>query len=231
MSKFHRGVLDAFAADEGSSLSAFQHQHLFSAKFAAMPASAARGFDASSASTLTVPAIVSTFSEGVLSSLGNEQANAIVFSRNAAGTILVNNGTVPVTGGTPTVANTTLMQSDITTGSDVLTNASRPMVGQAEYVVNSGLTYSGPSGVNATALYNVVGSRILEAGARPFPDSYEQARHIVDLSVQVPVFNNTSIRLDGKNLLDSPYEVIQGGITRVRYRAGRVFAFGASWSP
>ena len=128
-------------------------------------------------------------------------------------------------------ANTTLMQSDITTGSDVLTNASRPMVGQAEYVVNSGLTYSGPSGVNATALYNVVGSRILEAGARPFPDSYEQARHIVDLSVQVPVFNNTSIRLDGKNLLDSPYEVIQGGITRVRYRAGRVFAFGASWSP
>ena len=113
----------------------------------------------------------------------------------------------------------------------MLTNANRPMVGQAEYVVNGGLTYSGPSGVNATALYNVVGARIIEAGARPFPDSYEQARHIVDVSVQFPVFNNTTFRLDGKNLLDAPYRVIQGGITRVRYNAGRVFSFGATWSP
>ncbi|HEX7337203.1 MAG TPA: TonB-dependent receptor [Gemmatimonadales bacterium] len=128
-------------------------------------------------------------------------------------------------------ANTTLMQSEITPGSDVLTNANRPMVGQAEYVVNGGLTYTGRSGINATALYNVVGARIVEAGARPFPDSYEQARHIVDVSVQVPVFSNTSFRVDGKNLLDSPYEVIQGGITRVRYKAGRVFSFGATWSP
>jgi TonB-dependent receptor len=128
-------------------------------------------------------------------------------------------------------ANTTLMQSDITPGNDVLTSANRPMVGQAEYVVNGGLTYAGPSGVNATALYNVVGPRILEAGARPFPDSRELARHIVDLSVLVPVFGNTSIRLDGKNLLDSPYRVEQGGLTRLRYKAGRVFSFGASWSP
>jgi outer membrane receptor protein involved in Fe transport len=128
-------------------------------------------------------------------------------------------------------ANTTLMQSEITPGNEVLTSTERPMVGQAEYVVNGGLTYAGPSGLNATALYNVVGPRILEAGARPFPDAYEQARHVVDLSVLVPVFGNTSIRLDGKNLLDSPYRVHQGGVTRLRYKAGRVFSFGASWSP
>jgi TonB-dependent receptor len=128
-------------------------------------------------------------------------------------------------------ANTTLMQSEITPGNDVLTSTDRPMVGQAEYVVNGGLTYSGPGGINATALYNVVGARVLEAGARPFPDSYEQARHVVDLSVLVPVFASTSIRLDAKNLLDSPYEVQQGGITRLRYKAGRVFSFGASWNP
>ena len=105
------------------------------------------------------------------------------------------------------------------------------MVGQAEYVVNGGLTYAGASGLNATALYNVVGARVLEAGARPFPDSYEQARHVVDLSVLVPIFANTSIRLDGKNLLDSPYRVLQGDVTRLRYKAGRVFSFGASWNP
>ena len=128
-------------------------------------------------------------------------------------------------------ANTTLMQSEITPGNDVLTSTDRPMVGQAEYVVNGGLSYAGPGGVNATALYNVVGARVLEAGARPFPDSYEQARSVVDLSVLVPVFSRTSIRLDAKNLLDSPYRVDQGGITRLRYKAGRVFSFGASWNP
>jgi hypothetical protein len=105
------------------------------------------------------------------------------------------------------------------------------MVGQAEYVVNSGLTYAGPGGINATALYNVVGARVLEAGARPFPDTHELARHVVDVSVLVPVLASTSIRLDAKNLLDSPYRVEQGGVTRLRYKAGRVFAFGASWNP
>jgi outer membrane receptor protein involved in Fe transport len=128
-------------------------------------------------------------------------------------------------------ANTTLMRSEITPGSNVLTSSDRPMVGQAEYVVNSGLTYAGPGGINATALYNVVGARVLEAGARPFPDTHELARHVVDVSVLVPVLASTSIRLDAKNLLDSPYRVEQGGVTRLRYKAGRVFAFGASWNP
>ena len=39
------------------------------------------------------------------------------------------------------------------------------MVGQAEYVVNTGLAYSNATGsVAATFLYNLVGPRIVEAG-------------------------------------------------------------------
>ena len=131
-------------------------------------------------------------------------------------------------------ANTTLMQSKITPGNtDIssLTSADRPMVGQAEYVVNGGVTYSGTGGLSATALYNVVGPRIVEAGALPFPDAYEQARHVIDFSLQVPVLHSTSLRVDAKNLLDSPYRVLQGGVTRMEYRAGRVFSLGASWQP
>ncbi len=45
-----------------------------------------------------------------LSTLGDALNNTITLSRNAAGTILVNGGAVAVTGGTPTVANTALMQ-------------------------------------------------------------------------------------------------------------------------
>jgi TonB-dependent receptor len=131
-------------------------------------------------------------------------------------------------------ANTTLMKSRITPGNtDIssLTSAERPMVGQSEYVVNGGLTYSSAGGYTATALYNVVGPRIIEAGALPFPDTYEQARHLVDFSMQVPVFGRASLKLDAKNLLDAPYRVVQGGVMRARYKAGRVVALGATWEP
>jgi hypothetical protein len=45
---------------------------------------------------------------GVLTVNGNDQDNAIVVSRDAAGNLLVNGGDVLITGGDPTVANTTL---------------------------------------------------------------------------------------------------------------------------
>ena len=55
-------------------------------------------------------ATTASFSNGTLSVFGDNAANTIEISRNAAGTILVNGGAVAVTGGTPTVANTTLIQ-------------------------------------------------------------------------------------------------------------------------
>ena len=47
---------------------------------------------------------------GTLSVFGDNLDNNIVVSRNAAGQLLVNGGAVAVTGGTPTVANTALIQ-------------------------------------------------------------------------------------------------------------------------
>jgi Ca2+-binding RTX toxin-like protein len=52
----------------------------------------------------------STFANGVLSVSGDGAANSVVISRDAAGKILVNNGAVAVIGGSPTVANTSLIQ-------------------------------------------------------------------------------------------------------------------------
>jgi hypothetical protein len=46
--------------------------------------------------------------------------NAIVTSRDAAGQILVNGGAVPVQGGTPTVANTALIQVFGQAGNDTI---------------------------------------------------------------------------------------------------------------
>lgn len=42
----------------------------------------------------------------LLSISGDNADNTIMASRNAAGNILINNGAIPVVGGSPTVANT-----------------------------------------------------------------------------------------------------------------------------
>src|SRR5262245_19314171 len=55
-------------------------------------------------------ATTATFSAGTLSVFGDSADNSLVVSRNAAGTILVNNGAVAVAGGTPTFANTAKAQ-------------------------------------------------------------------------------------------------------------------------
>jgi Ca2+-binding RTX toxin-like protein len=47
---------------------------------------------------------------GVLSVVGDNQNNTIVVSRDVGGHILVNGGAIPITGGAPTVANTSLIQ-------------------------------------------------------------------------------------------------------------------------
>ena len=46
-----------------------------------------------------------------LSAIGSAVAENIVFNRDVAGQIFVNGGAVPVSGGTPTVANTDLIEA------------------------------------------------------------------------------------------------------------------------
>src|SRR5689334_5399089 len=65
-------------------------------------------------------ATTATFSAGVLSVFGDSGNNSIVISRDAAGRILVNGGAVAVVGGTPTVANTSLVQVFGLAGNDAI---------------------------------------------------------------------------------------------------------------
>src|SRR5262245_46831651 len=58
---------------------------------------------------------------GVLSVFGDNLDNTIVVSRDAAGRVLVNGGAVSIVGGTPTVANTSLIQMFGQGGNDQLT--------------------------------------------------------------------------------------------------------------
>src|SRR5215468_10049362 len=58
---------------------------------------------------------------GLLSVFGDSLDDTIVMSRDAAGQILVNGGTVPIAGGQATVANTTLIQVFGQGGNDTIT--------------------------------------------------------------------------------------------------------------
>jgi len=66
-------------------------------------------------------ATTATFANGTLRVFGDGAANSIVIGRDAAGRLLVNNGAVAVSGGTPTVANTSLIQVFGLGGNDTLT--------------------------------------------------------------------------------------------------------------
>src|SRR3954468_7123382 len=71
---------------------------------------------------ITTMAITATFlpASSLLSVFGDSLDNTVTASRDAAGTVLVNGGAVAVTGGTPTVANTSLIQIFGQGGDDAL---------------------------------------------------------------------------------------------------------------
>jgi Ca2+-binding RTX toxin-like protein len=79
--------------------------------------------DVAANSDLSANAVTSTFTAnaGVLTGFGDALSNSIEISRNAAGELLVNDGAVPISGGTPTVANTTLIQVFGQGGNDAIT--------------------------------------------------------------------------------------------------------------
>jgi Ca2+-binding RTX toxin-like protein len=66
-------------------------------------------------------AVTASFSNGTLTVNGDALDNNVTVSRNAAGQILINGGAVAVIGGTPTVANTALIQVLGQGGNDILT--------------------------------------------------------------------------------------------------------------
>jgi TonB-dependent receptor len=131
-------------------------------------------------------------------------------------------------------SNLTLMRSEIDLGANqaAATNPKRRMVGQAPYVLNLGLSYASISGrTSATLLFNRVGDRIEAAGDLPLPDVIQKPRNVMDFSLRFPVVGNLSGRFDARNLLDEPFQTVQGTVTREYWKSGRTFQFGMIWKP
>src|SRR5262249_44867052 len=116
---------------------------------------------------MTRMATTSVFSPitGQLTVFGDVQGNTIVTSRDAAGRILVNGGAVPTVGGTPTVANTSLIQVFGQGGNDTIAvneaNGAMPAVNIFGGDGND--TITGGSGNDL--LFGQAGNDIIRGGA------------------------------------------------------------------
>ncbi len=133
-------------------------------------------------------------------------------------------------------ANYSWIHSDVTVRSGSIfepTNLTRPLEGQAGYVVNVGLNWNNLAGVEAGVFFNRFGARLTAAGGSGVPDLYEQPRNALDASLGFPLLAGAKARVRATNLLNADYLFSQSanGITQVQrlFTTGRTFSVGISW--
>ncbi len=130
--------------------------------------------------------------------------------------------------------NVALIQSRLSIGEDnasALTNTERPLQGQSPYVINGQVGYENPDlGMSVTLLYNVFGPRITGAGIQGKPDTYEQPRHTLDLTLSHQWRDHWTFKAKAKNLLlqDKVYEA--NGYTTLRESSGLGVSLGVEYS-
>lgn len=127
------------------------------------------------------------------------------------------------------LANVTVLHSRVTLDRSkvgLLTNAERPLAGQSPFVANIALDYdNAKTRTRARLLYNISGARISQVGMNGLPDTYEQPRNVLDLSVAQGIGEHVDLKLSIENILDAPYRFTQGdssdAMTTNRYVLGR----------
>lgn len=121
--------------------------------------------------------------------------------------------------------NLALIESEVTVSESVLgvgTNPTRELQGQSPWVANLGLGYSNPvTGTDALLAFNMFGKRIVEAGINLAPDAKEQPRAMLDFNMRKVFFDDWTLGIRLRNILDSEFEIRQGTTTQRGFRSGR----------
>ncbi|MCC5928301.1 MAG: carboxypeptidase-like regulatory domain-containing protein [Cyclobacteriaceae bacterium] len=113
------------------------------------------------------------------------------------------------------LANVSVIDSHVTLGdelSELLRAGNRPLQGQSDFIVNSGLFYDDPKrGLQINLLYNVIGKRILFVGAGEIPDTYEMPRNVIDISAKKMISQKLTLKAGIKDLLNQEFLLLQDG--------------------
>jgi TonB-dependent receptor len=114
------------------------------------------------------------------------------------------------------------------------TSTERALQGQSPFIVNAQIgiddTTDAGSGITAALVYNVAGRRISDVGRLRAPDTFEEPFHQVDLIYGHELGAGLAVSLKAQNLIDHEQRFTQGERVRSRFRRGRDFSIGASWS-
>jgi TonB-dependent receptor len=125
---------------------------------------------------------------------------------------------------------------------EVVADGSRPMVGQAPYVINAGLMQTAYNNkITFNVLYNRVGPRISRARGAVFPSVYENSRDVIDAQISYKILKNKGeFKLNASDLLNQKtmlyykgstqqYDIARGS-TLASYKLGSTFTLSYSQS-
>lgn len=131
--------------------------------------------------------------------------------------------------------NVALIRSEVRLGEEgqaASTSAERALQGQSPFVINAQLGYDDAAGSGRTAvlLLNVFGRRIRDVGRFGTPDIFEEPLYQLDFVYGQRLGKGFRLKLKAKNLLDQELIFRQGDEVVRRFRTGRAFSFGLSWS-
>ncbi len=130
-------------------------------------------------------------------------------------------------------ANVSFIDSSVAISEEnagIVTNLSRPLQGQSDWLFNFQAGYEPFTGTTATLLYHYYGERITEVGIEGAPDLYEQPFGELNFNFIQELSENWKIQFKGRNLLDERFTVTQGGLISTAYDIGRQFSLQVDYT-
>jgi len=132
-----------------------------------------------------------------------------------------------------TSANLTLLDSEIIIkpeNSGILTESTRKMQGQADYILNMQFGYDDGFKHNGSLVYHLTGDRIREAGVLGAPNIIERAYAELDFNYIWTVSENLSFNVKARNLLQQKRRSTQGGLDSNSWIEGRDYSLSMTYT-
>jgi outer membrane receptor protein involved in Fe transport len=128
--------------------------------------------------------------------------------------------------------NVTFIDSQVTIDpikSATLTNTTRRLQGQADYIANVQLGYDDGTKQKGSLVYHVTGEKIREVGVLGQPDVMDQPYGELDFSYTRYVTDNLDLIIKLKNLTNQLQETTQGGFDVNSYKEGTSGSIGITY--
>jgi len=106
--------------------------------------------------------------------------------------------------------NASYIKSEVKEGKTYVRDEKRPMQGQSPYIINAGLYYNNrDKKLMVSALYNVIGERIIFVGDPNTPHTYEQPRNLLELLISKQIGEHLTIKAGIEDILNETVQFTQ----------------------